>query len=174
MTELKYKLATGFPVISLTYSEYVHLQFARQRQPGDWIEWPSMERDTRQILSHLLDVGKVPFIEQRNDAGIRIIVKEPGNAFPGAGARRPDRLNDRELHLVRGLCRSSRCCARGGVTHASHYSRSSFIHNLLSLGLTPVGLHFLLQQLLWTPPPVASFNEAAIGLLRGSVEIPVK
>ena len=48
------------------------------------------------------------------------------------------------------------------------------IHNLFSLGLTPAGFHFLLQQLLWMPLPVASFNEAAIGLLRGSVEIPVK
>ena len=110
MSQLKYKLATGFAVISLTYSEYVHLQFARRRQPGDWIEWPSMERDTRKMLSHLLDVGKVPFIEQRNDGAIRIIVKEPGNAFPGAGARRPDRLTGRELHLVSGLCRRSECC----------------------------------------------------------------
>ena len=73
MSQLKYKLATGFPVISLTYSEYVHLQFARQRQPGDWIEWPSMGRDTRQMLSHLLDVEKVRFIGQRNDGAIRII-----------------------------------------------------------------------------------------------------
>ena len=88
MSQSKYKLATGFPVIALTYSEYVHLQFARQRQPGDWIEWPSMGRDTRQMLSHLLDVEKVRFIGQRNDGAIRIIVKEPGNAFPGAGARR--------------------------------------------------------------------------------------
>ena len=38
MSQLKYKRATGFPVISLTSSEYVHLQFARQMQPGDWIE----------------------------------------------------------------------------------------------------------------------------------------
>ena len=38
MSQLKYKQATGFPVISLTSSEYVHLQFARQMQPGDWIE----------------------------------------------------------------------------------------------------------------------------------------
>ena len=110
MSQSKYKLATGFPVIALTYSEYVHLQFARQRQPGDWIEWPSMGRDTRQMLSHLLDVEKVRFIGQRNDGAIRIIVKEPGNAFPGAGARRPDRLTGRELHLVRGLCRRSECC----------------------------------------------------------------
>ena len=110
MSQLKYKLATGFPVISLTSNEDLHLQFARQTQPGDWIEWPSMERDTRQMLSHLLDVGKVPFIVQRNDGAIRIIVKESDNAFPCAGATRPDRLTGRELHLVRGLCRRSECC----------------------------------------------------------------
>ena len=81
-----------------------------------------MERDTRQMLSHLLDVGKVPFIDQRNDGAIRIIVKEPGNAIPGAGARRPDRLTGRELHLVRGLSRHPECCARGSVNHASHYN----------------------------------------------------
>ena len=97
MSQLKYKLATGFPVISLTSNEDLHLQFARQTLPGDWIEWPSMERDTRQMLSHLLDVGKVPFIEQRNDGAIRIIVKESDNAFPCAGATRPDRLTGREL-----------------------------------------------------------------------------
>ena len=72
-----------------------------------------MERDTRQMLSHLLDVGKVPFIDQRNDGAIRIIVKESGNAIPGAGARRPYRLTDRQLHMVRGLCRRPRRCARG-------------------------------------------------------------
>ena len=80
MSQLKYKLATGVPVISLTSGEDVHRQFARQMQAGDWIEWPSMERDTRQMLNHLLDVGKVPFIEQRDDGAVRIIVKEPGNA----------------------------------------------------------------------------------------------
>ncbi len=58
MAQLKFKLATGFPVISITSGEDVHLQFARQMQPGDWIEWPSMERVTRQMLSHLLDMGK--------------------------------------------------------------------------------------------------------------------
>ena len=42
MSQLKYKLATGFPVISLTSGEDVHLQFARQMQPGNWIGWPSM------------------------------------------------------------------------------------------------------------------------------------
>ena len=35
MSQLKYKLATGFPVISLTSNEDLHLQFARQTQPGD-------------------------------------------------------------------------------------------------------------------------------------------
>ena len=34
-----------------------------------------MERDTRQMLGHLLDVGKVPFIEQRDGDVVRIIVK---------------------------------------------------------------------------------------------------
>ena len=33
------------------------------------------------MLNHLLDVGKVPFIKQRDGGAIRIIVKEPGNAF---------------------------------------------------------------------------------------------
>ena len=75
MSQLKYKLATGFPVISLTSGEDTHLQFARQMQPDNWIGWPSMERDTRQMLRHLLDVGKVPFIEQRDDDVIRIILK---------------------------------------------------------------------------------------------------
>ena len=81
MSQLKYKLATGFPGISLTSGEDVHLQFARKMQPGDWIEWPSMERDTRQMLSHLLDVGKVPFIDQRDEGVIKFTVKEPANAI---------------------------------------------------------------------------------------------
>ena len=80
MSQLKYKLATGFPVISLTSGEDVHLQFARQMQPGDWIEWPAFERDAKRMLNHLLDVGKLPLIDQRDEGAIRIIVKEPGNA----------------------------------------------------------------------------------------------
>ena len=80
MTQLKYKLATGFPVISLTSGEDVHLQFARQMQPGDWIKWPAFERDAKRMLNHLLDVGKVTSIDQRGEAKIRFIVKEPGNA----------------------------------------------------------------------------------------------
>ena len=66
--------------------------------------------------SHKADVeppsghGKVPFIEQR-DGAIKIILKEPGSARPGAGARRSNRLTGRELHLVRGLCRRPRRCA---------------------------------------------------------------
>ena len=80
MTQLKYKLATGFPVISITSGEDVHLQFARQMQPGDWIEWPAFERDAKRRLNYLLDVGKVPFIDQRDEGAIRFIVKEPGNA----------------------------------------------------------------------------------------------
>ena len=75
MSQLKYNLATGFPGISLTSGEDVHLQFARQTQPNNWIGWPSMERDTRQMLRHLLDVGKVPLIQQRDDDVIRIIMK---------------------------------------------------------------------------------------------------
>ena len=59
MTQLKYKLATGFPAISLTSGEDVHLQFARQMQPGDWIEWPAFERDAKRMLNYLLDVGIV-------------------------------------------------------------------------------------------------------------------
>ena len=66
MTQLKYKLATGFPVISLTSGEDVHLQFARQMQPGDWIEWPAFERDAKRMLNYLLDVGIVPLIDQRD------------------------------------------------------------------------------------------------------------
>ena len=62
-------------VVSLTSGENVHLQFALQMQPSNWIGWPSMERDTRQMLGHLLDVGKVPFIEQRDGDVVRIIVK---------------------------------------------------------------------------------------------------
>ena len=80
MSQLKYKLATGFPVISLTSGEDVHLQFARQMQPGDWIEWPAFERDAKQMLNHLLDVGIVPFIDQRDEGSIRFTVKEPGDA----------------------------------------------------------------------------------------------
>ena len=80
MRQLKYKLATGFPVISLTSVEDVHRQFARQMQPGDWIEWPAFERDAKRMLNYLLDVGKVPFIDQRDEGAIRFIVKEPGNA----------------------------------------------------------------------------------------------
>lgn len=80
MSQLKYKLATGFPVISLTSGEDVHLQFARQMQPGDWIEWPTFERDAKRMLNHLLDVGIVPFIDQRDEGSIRFTVKEPGNA----------------------------------------------------------------------------------------------
>ena len=81
MSQLKYKLATGFPVISLTSGEDVHLQFARQMQPGDWIEWPAFERDAKRMLNYLLDVGIVPLIDQRDEGAIRFIVKEPGNAI---------------------------------------------------------------------------------------------
>jgi len=80
MRQLKYKLATGFPVISLTSGEDVLRQFARQMQPGVWIEWPAFERDAKRMLNYLLDVGKVPFIDQRDEGAIRFIVKEPGNA----------------------------------------------------------------------------------------------
>ena len=79
MTQLKYKLATGFPVISITSGEDVHLQFARQMQPGDWIEWPAFEHDAKRMLNHLLDLKKLPFIDQRGEAAIRFSVKEPGN-----------------------------------------------------------------------------------------------
>ena len=81
MSQLKYKLATGFPVISLTSGEDVHLQFARQMQPGDWIEWPAFERDAKQMLNYLLDVGIVPYIDQRDEGSIRFTVGEPGDAI---------------------------------------------------------------------------------------------
>ena len=80
MSQLKYKLATGFPVISLTSNEDLHLQFARQMQPGDWIEWPAFEREAKRMLNYLLDVGIVPNIDQRDEGSIRFTVKEPGNA----------------------------------------------------------------------------------------------
>ena len=80
MSQLKYKLATGFPVISLTSKEDLHLQFARQMQPGDWIEWPAFEREAKRMLNYLLDVGIVPNIDQRDEGSIRFTVKEPGNA----------------------------------------------------------------------------------------------
>ena len=80
MSQLKYKLATGFPLISLTSGEDVHLQFARQMQPGDWIEWPAFERDAKRMLNYLLDVGIVPFIDQRDEGSIRFTVREPGDA----------------------------------------------------------------------------------------------
>ena len=80
MAKLKYKLATGFPVISITSGEDVHLQFARQMQPGDWIEWPAFERDAKRMLNYLLDVGIVPYIDQRDEGSIRFTVKEPGDA----------------------------------------------------------------------------------------------
>ena len=81
MSQLKYKLATSFPGISLTSGEDVHLQFARQMQPGDWIEWPAFERDAKRMLNYLLDVGIVPLIDQRDEGAIRFTVKEPGNAI---------------------------------------------------------------------------------------------
>ena len=80
MRQLKYKLATGFPVISLTSGEDVHRQFARQMQPGDWIEWPAFERNVKRMLNYLLDVGIVPLIDQRDEGTIRFTVKEPGDA----------------------------------------------------------------------------------------------
>ena len=81
MSQLKYKLATGLPGISLTSGEDVHLQFARQMQPGDWIEWSASERDAKRMLNYLLDVGIVPFIDQCDEGTIRFTVKEPGNAI---------------------------------------------------------------------------------------------
>ena len=81
MTQLKYKLATGFPAISLPSGEDVHLQFARQMQPGDWIEWPAFERDAKRMLNYLLDVGIVPLIDQRDEGSIRFTVREPGDAI---------------------------------------------------------------------------------------------
>ena len=80
MSQLKYKLATGFPVISLTSGEDVHLQFARQMQPGDWSEWPAFEREAKRMLNYLLDVGIVPLIDQRDEGSIRFTVREPGDA----------------------------------------------------------------------------------------------
>ena len=80
MTQLKYKLATGFPVISITSGEDVHLQFARQMRPGDWIEWPAFERDAKRMLNYLLDVGIVPLIDQRDEGSIRFTVRESGDA----------------------------------------------------------------------------------------------
>ena len=80
MAQLKYKLATGFPVISITSGEDVHRQFARQMQPGDWIEWQAFERDAKRMLNYLLDVGIVPYIDQRDESSIRFTVKEPGDA----------------------------------------------------------------------------------------------
>ncbi len=80
MSQLKYKLATGFPGISFTSGEDVHLQFARQMQAGDWIEWSAFERLAEQMLNYLLDVGIVPLIDQRDEGAIRFTVKEPGDA----------------------------------------------------------------------------------------------
>ena len=80
MTQLKYKLATGFPVIPLTSGEDVQPEFARQMQPGDRIEWPAFEREAKRMLNYLLDVGIVPNIDQRDEGSIRFTVKEPGNA----------------------------------------------------------------------------------------------
>ena len=46
-----------------------------------WIEWPAFERDAKRMLNYLLDVGIVPFIDQRDEGTIRFTVKEPAMRF---------------------------------------------------------------------------------------------